>query len=199
MFIQIIEGTVADAARLRRQFDSWLADLRPGATGWLGSTGGITADGQFVMAVRFDAPSSAEANAARPAQGAWWSETETCFEGPATFHDTDDVRVWAEGSDGAGFVQMMQARVADRERFTALTAEMAEAFKDFRPDSIGHVHVWLPDGRLHVVDWFTSETEARAAEKKEPPADLEEKFGEWMGLCSDVRWIDLPDPWLASP
>ena len=47
MFIQVIQGKVADAEGLRTCLDRWLTDLQPGATGWLGSTGGVTDDGMF--------------------------------------------------------------------------------------------------------------------------------------------------------
>ena len=48
MFIQVIQGKVADAEGLRAAMDRWGRDLQPGATGWLGTTGGITDDGTFV-------------------------------------------------------------------------------------------------------------------------------------------------------
>jgi len=40
MFIQVIQGKVADAEGLRAAMDRWGRDLQPGATGWLGTTGG---------------------------------------------------------------------------------------------------------------------------------------------------------------
>ena len=45
MFVQMIEGRVSDREGLHRQMDQWMGDLRPGATGFLGSTVGVTDDG----------------------------------------------------------------------------------------------------------------------------------------------------------
>ena len=42
MFVQVIEGRVSDRDGLRRQMDKWESELRPGATGFLGSTAGVT-------------------------------------------------------------------------------------------------------------------------------------------------------------
>ena len=50
MFVQIIEGRTSDAAGLMRMGERWEAELRPGATGFLGATIGVTADGRFINA-----------------------------------------------------------------------------------------------------------------------------------------------------
>ena len=42
MFIQVITGKVTDADGFRRQDQKWNDELRPGATGFLGSTAGTT-------------------------------------------------------------------------------------------------------------------------------------------------------------
>jgi hypothetical protein len=53
MFVQIIEGRVADRDGLRSQMDRWMAELRPGAEGFLGTTAGVTDDGRAVCFARF--------------------------------------------------------------------------------------------------------------------------------------------------
>ncbi|MCW2493808.1 MAG: hypothetical protein JWN47_3172, partial [Frankiales bacterium] len=40
MFIQVIQGKVADEAGLRRSRDRWKEELQPGAIGDLGTTSG---------------------------------------------------------------------------------------------------------------------------------------------------------------
>lgn len=54
MFVQVIQGKVADADRLRRQSEIWLRDIKPKAQekGCLGFTGGITSDGRLVWLAR---------------------------------------------------------------------------------------------------------------------------------------------------
>ncbi len=46
MFVQAIEGRVADREGLRRQLERWMSELRPGAQGFLGSTAGVTDGGE---------------------------------------------------------------------------------------------------------------------------------------------------------
>ena len=42
MFIQIIQGTVVDADALQRSIARWRTEIKPGAHGYQGSTGGVT-------------------------------------------------------------------------------------------------------------------------------------------------------------
>jgi hypothetical protein len=41
MFVQVIQGQVSDAARVRAQLDRWVEEVAPAAVGWLGSTSGV--------------------------------------------------------------------------------------------------------------------------------------------------------------
>ena len=40
MFVQVIQGQVADAGEVRAALDRWAAEVAPGSIGWLGSTPG---------------------------------------------------------------------------------------------------------------------------------------------------------------
>jgi len=105
MFIQIIQGTCRDADTLHRQLDMWRQEQGPMAEGWLGGTYGITDDDKFVGVVRFESKEAAARNSTRPEQGAWWAETEKCFDGEVTFHDCDEAMEFLDGgADDAGFV-----------------------------------------------------------------------------------------------
>ena len=53
MFVQIITGTTRDAEAFIVQGAPWNTELRPGATGFLGSTAGVGADGTVVVLARF--------------------------------------------------------------------------------------------------------------------------------------------------
>ena len=48
MFVQVIQGKVSDAGAVRQHMDTWKAEVTPGAAGWLGSSGGVTADGRLI-------------------------------------------------------------------------------------------------------------------------------------------------------
>ena len=53
MFIQLIKAKVKDREGVQRLSERWMAELRPGAEGFLGATIGITDDGTLVDLARF--------------------------------------------------------------------------------------------------------------------------------------------------
>src|SRR2546423_841431 len=107
MFIQVIEGKVGDPELLRRQTEAWRREIKPGAKGYLGSTGGITPDGRGITLARFESEAAARANSERSEQGSWWNETAKAFDGEVTFRDCRDVdELLGGGSNDAGFVQI---------------------------------------------------------------------------------------------
>jgi hypothetical protein len=197
MFVQVIEGRVADREGLRRQMDRWKDELRPGASGFLGSTGGVTDDGHVIVVARFESAEAAKSNSERPEQDQWWAETQRCFEGEVTFTDSDDAETYLDGgSNDAGFVQVMKTSGIDRARIQALDKSFEEHGAAFRPDLIGGLRVWTgPDSSIEVA-YFTSEAEARVGEKQEAPAELADQMAEFEGLMANTEFSDLRDPWL---
>jgi hypothetical protein len=200
MFIQVIKGQATDREGLRRQFDRWSEELRPGAAGFLGSTAGITDDGQFIAVARFETADASRANSQRDEQGAWWAETEKCLEG-VTFHDsTEVITMQGGGSNKAGFVQVMCGRVTDTDKMDALRPRMGEmesAMKRHRPDVLGDVIAVNADNSYTDVVYFESEAEARQGETKEMPPELGALFGELMSAIAVDEYIDLKDPWIV--
>jgi hypothetical protein len=199
MFLQIIQGQVGDVAGARQAIERWQLDLAPAAPGWLGATYGITDDGTLVAVVRFESKETAQRNSVRPEQQAWWPELERCFAGPVTFHDCDDVMLLLSGgSDQAGFVQVIQGRVRDRDRMHALAAQSGDVVAKVRPDVIGATIAVDETGFFTETVAFTSEQQARAAEQQELPADAARLLAEEMSLLDDVRYLDLHEPWFTS-
>ena len=197
MFIQVIQGKVADESSLRAVMDRWVRDCQPGAVGWLGSTSGITDDGTFVGVVRFESEDAARRNGERPEQDAWWNEAEKCFAGEVTFLDSSDVTTWlAGGSDDAGFVQVIEGHLQDPERMRSMMEQHSDEIRQMRPEIIGAT-VAVRDGGDYVQTiYFTSEAEAREGEKVEPPQDVAEAMAEEM---RDARFFDLRHPTMMSP
>jgi hypothetical protein len=199
MFIQVITGTTADPGGLRRQLDRWDRELRPGAAGYLGGTGGVTDDGRFFMAARFESEEAAQRNSAREEQGAWWAETEK-FVDNAAFLDSVEVSTMSGGgSNDAKFVQVMRGRITDKEKAPALMARFAElqpAMAEGRPDILGDVTVIHSDGSYSDIIYFTSEADAREGEKKEAPAEMQAMFEEFAAAMPVDEYLDLRDPWL---
>jgi hypothetical protein len=197
MFVQVIEGEVADRESLRRQLEHWLSELRSGAKGYLGSTGGVTDDGYAVVFARFESSDAARANSERPEQGRWWTETEKCFDGDVTFSDADEVDTFLSGgSDSAGFVQIMKGSAPDRATMRRLDESLSQHAAAFRPDLIGGIRAWTGPTTYVEAAYFTSEQEARANESKEPPAEMAEQLAEFEDIMRDVRYLDLREPWL---
>jgi hypothetical protein len=198
MFVQVIEGKVSDEAGLRRQMDRWEADLRPGAAGFLGSTGGVTDDGVGFAIARFESAAAAKANSDRPEQGEWWAETEKCYDGAVSFRDSEDVEEFlAGGSNDARFVQVMKtADGPDRTEMKDLDKQFEKHASTWRPDLIGGVRVWMGPRSTVEVNYFRSEAEARANESKEPPAELAELFSKYAQATANTEFLDLREPWL---
>lgn len=199
MFIQVITGTTSDRDGVQRQFDRWDRELRPGATGFLGSTGGVTDDGRLIVAARFESEEAARRNSDRDEQGAWWAETEKYLQNVA-FRDSINVtKMGGGGSNDAGFVQVMRGRVTDQEKAAELMARAPEfeaAMQGQRPDVLGDVTALHADGTYTDLIYFTSEAEAREGEKKPMPAELQAMFEEFMAAMTVDEYLDLKEPWL---
>jgi hypothetical protein len=197
MFVQVIEGRVADREGLRRQMDRWMAELRPSASGYLGTTAGIADDDRGYALARFESAAAAKANSERPEQGRWWAETEKCFDGRVTFADSEEIDEFlAGGSDAAGFVQLMKGTAPDRERLRRMDSRLGEHAASFRPDLIGGIRVWTGPSTYIEAAYFTSEAEARANETNEPPAELAAEMAEFTEMMANIEFIDLREPWL---
>lgn len=200
MFVQVITAKVVDEEGLRRQVERWEQELRPGAEGFLGSTGGVTADGRVVLLARFESEEAAMRNSERSEQGAWWAETEKMIEDP-TFQNSVEVIVMGGGAfDEAGFVQVMRGRVLDPARMQELrsrTAEFESAMAGHRPDVLGDVTVVHGDGTFTDAVYFVSEAEARRNEGKEMPPEMQAMFEEWTSAATVDEYLDIAEPWLS--
>ena len=102
------------------------------------------------------------------------------------------------GSDAAGFVQVMQGRFKDAESMRAIEAGAEKRLRELRPDLIGGVRAFHGDGSHTEANYFTSEAEARAGEKR-MGAEAPEMASEYMSAIEDVRFFDLTEPMLYSP
>ena len=201
MFVQVIQGQVTDAGKVRAALDRWAAEVAPGAIGWLGSTAGVTGDGRFIALARFESEEAARRNSDRPEQDRWWAETARLFSGEATFKDSSDVTVDLVGEpDEAGFVPVMQGRGTDADRARELMSDDSSAWADFRPEILGSVAVGHGGGAYTMAVYFTSEAEAREGERREPPPELRAQMEEMAALSlGEPEFFDLQEPWLYSP
>lgn len=176
MFIQMIQAACTRQDEANAMLEEWRRDLAPGAAGWLGGTYGFTDDDQLMAVVRFASREEAMANSARPEQGAWAERFLALMDGPAEFHDCDDVTMFLDGgSDDAGFVQIIRGKVADPSRLKAMLADTA-SLHDMRPDILGGTLAVEPDGSFIETVAFTTEAAAREGEKVEPPTEVRQEL-----------------------
>lgn len=194
VFVLLARGPSGDPEVLRRGWEEWHERVASENAAWLGSTGGIASGGKWVAALRYSSEEAAQAVAqpgARP----------DFLTGATSVEVTGDVHL--EDGNGspadARFVQFMRARVPDRHRFEAVEAAAADRFATIRRDFLAGLRAWTGPDLLTVVDWFTSEADARLGEAIEVPDDLAALFGEWMSLLHDVEWTDLSQPWQVTP
>jgi quinol monooxygenase YgiN len=201
MFAQVIQGRAKDAAGLRKQWQRWDQEIKPTAEGFLGSTGGVTPDGEFIAIARFESEEAARSNSSSPEQSAWWDETSQYLEDPM-FHDCSEVDLMNDGgSDDAGFVQVIQGKVTDVEKSRELDRAAQSQMSEMRPDVIGGIVAWHPqNGRFTNAIYFTSEAEARAKEKESMSSPEFEEFMKEFEAISDgePKYLDLPEPWYSS-
>ncbi len=201
MFVQVIQGQVSDAAGLRAQLDAWVAEVAPGAVGWLGSTAGVTQDGRAIALARFESEDAARRNSERPEQGAWWEGFVALFDDEPVVHDSTSVEVDTSGDPAeAGFVQVMQGRTSDPERARELMADDTVDWATARPDVLGSVNVGHDDDSWTMATYFISEEAAREGEKKEPPPEMQKLMEQLNELSvGEMSFFDLQDPWLHAP
>ncbi len=201
MFIQVFKGHVADAAPVRAHLDRWVAEVAPGAEGWLGSTAGVTDDGLLVALARFESEEAARRNSDRPEQSAWWEELSAQFTDEPVFQDSTSVDVDTPGDPSrAGFVQVMQGRTSNPDRARELMADDPTDWQEFRPDILGTLNIGHDDGTWTMAIYFASEEAAREGEQKEPPPEMQQMMKEMESLTvGEPTFYDLKEPWMHAP
>jgi len=195
MFVQVISGTVTDLDAFERLGERWEQELRPGATGFLGTTEGVTDDGRFVLVARFESKEAASANSARPEQGEFAAEMQQVTS-DVVFHDCSRVvTLFGGGKDTAAFVQVMRGRVRDAAQADDLFAHTADTEKVLgaaRPDVVGEVIAIHDDGDGYTdVVYFSSEAEARANEQRELPPEAQARLQQLQSALEIDEYLDL--------
>jgi hypothetical protein len=194
MFVQIIQGTVTDADALQRSVERWRKEIKPGAHGYLGSTGGVTPDCRGITIVRFESEADAQANSDRAEQGAWWNEASKAFGDDVTFHNSTQVQsIFGGGTDSAGFVQVLQGRTKDQAAMRETAVAIQDELHALRPDILGVVIAFHGDGGFTQTIYFSSQEAARASEKAmQDKPELSERLR--ATIEGDLTFFDLNEP-----
>ncbi|MGW0227941.1 hypothetical protein ACWDWO_06485 [Actinopolymorpha singaporensis] len=197
MFIEVIQGHVTNPGALRASVERWVEYLAPRAEGWLGSTSGVAADGTAIALAMFDSEAAALATNKQADQAAWRRAAEVLFTGGVSVHNCSDVMTMLIGyPDEAGFVQVLQCRVANPDRWQALVAQSEAVLRRERPEILGTVIAVHDDDPARITEavYFTSEFEARVGEQK---ALLSPEVSRvFHDMRTDLTYIDIHEPWL---
>ena len=108
-----------------------------------------------------------------------------------TSHDCDDALTFLD--DDAGFVQVMQGRLADPARFLKLMDLLMDVLHQTRPEIIGAIIAIEADGTFAETVAFRSGESAREGELKQIPAQIRQRWEDSMAQMQG----DLAGP--ASP
>jgi hypothetical protein len=193
MFVQFIRATITDVEGLRAHLKRGRVELTPGVVGFLGSTAGVSTNDDFVVLARYDSAAACTASRARPESEAWWRDLEAFIDGEPVVKESGRVSVLISGTDNAGFVQIMEG-TGDPAALAALDERFLELAPTYRPDIMGGYRAYFDDGTWADITYFTSETEARAGESREMPAEVAQLFEEFGRVAGIVAYHDLTEP-----
>lgn len=201
MFVQILQGKVADAAGVRSELDRWWRELGPAAPGWRRFTAGLSDDGHFLALLRFDSRESYRRYRARPEQKAWLGGLEFCLTAPVTIIECPSGHLLEAGdSEAAGFIQVVQGRVIDPARFAAIRPQAERTLRRHAPHVLGVAFLEHADGDGHFteVTYCTSERETRAAERQ-MPVEMAVLLGTQRSFVEDFHLIECRELGICRP
>jgi hypothetical protein len=138
VFIRILRGQAYDGAATLAEVGRWCRDLGGGVLGWRRLTAGIGDGGELVLAFRYDTEAAARRDRDRPELAAWQAAAERHLTGPGQWYDCPVVHTMKDGDTGeAGFVRVVQGRLADPVRLAAMRAEVERTLRARAPHVLG--------------------------------------------------------------
>jgi hypothetical protein len=196
VFLQVFRCQVDDTDAAHGSLDRWMGTLDGTSDGWLGTTAGVTPGGDSLTLTRFASEEDARRTNEGPAGDAWRTEMAALSPAPLSVQDCSEVLTQLRGdTTDAGFVQVLQGRIADLERLERALEVASPWEAGARPDIIGGLLALHGDGGFTQTVYFTSEAEARDGERAQAPSETAE-IGDLVG---DLAFFDLPQPWAYAP
>lgn len=196
MFVFTVEARTSAPDALRGHVLRWPSDVGTIADGWLGNTAGVSAEGKFLLLMRFRSEESALITSDRPEYGTWW---QVCRQhlatSPVFTPSTNITGILGGGSDTAAAVQITRGRAAPNRLREGLR-ELESMAVGERSGVIGGIVAWHEENRFTEALYFSSPDPARLQAQATP-------LGRFMAAhASSIEYasvIELPDPWLTSP
>lgn len=199
MFIRILRGQAFNGAAMRTEIARWPQALSAGAPGWQRLTAGIGNDGELVLVLRYDTEVAARRDRERPELGAWQGSVERHLVGPGQWYDCPVVHTMKDGDTGdAGFLRVVQGRLADPVRLAAMRAEVEHTLRERAPHVLGVTVAEHADGTgFTEITYLTSERETRAAERQ-MAVEMAVQLGTVRSYMEGLEEVELREPLIAS-
>jgi hypothetical protein len=200
MFIRILRGQAHDAAATLAEVARWRRELGAGVLGWRRLTAGIGDAGELVLALRYDTEAAGTQDRDRPELAAWQRSVERHLTGPGRWYDCPVVHTMKAGDAGeAGFVRVVQGRLADPIRLAAMRDEVERTLRDRAPHVLGVTVAEHADGTgFTELTYLTSERDTRAADRQ-MPVEMAVQLGTVRSYVEGLEEVELRAPVLASP
>jgi hypothetical protein len=192
VFIRILRGQVLDGAATLAEVSRWRQELGTGVLGWRRLTAGIGDGGELVLALRYDTEAAAWRDRDRPELAAWQASAERHLDGPGRWYDCPVVHTMKDGDAGeAGFVRVVQGRLADPIRLAAMRAEVERTLRDRAPHVLGVMVAEHADGTgFTELTYLTSERETRAADRQ-MPVEMAVQLGTVRSYVEALEEVEL--------
>ena len=199
MFIRILRGQVVDGRATLAEVNRWRHELGAGVLGWRRLTAGIGEDGELVLVVRYDTEAAAWQDQDRPELAAWQAAADRHLTAPGRWYDCPVVHTMKNGDTGeAGFVRVVQGRLADPVRLAAMRAEVERTLRDRAPHVLGVTVAEHADGTgFTELTYCTSERETRAADRQ-MPVEMAIQLGTVRSYVEGLQEVELRAPLLCS-
>jgi hypothetical protein len=199
VFIRILRGQAFNGAATRTELARWPQALSAGAPGWQRLTAGIGNEGELVLVLRYDTEAAARRDRERPELAAWQGSVERHLVDPGQWYDCPVVHTMKVGDTGeAGFVRVVQGRLADPVRLAAMRAEVERTLRDRAPHVLGVTVAEHADGTgFTEITYLTSERETRAADRQ-MPVEMAVQLGTVRSYMEGLEEVELREPLLAS-
>lgn len=195
MFVLEVDARTARPEAVRERVLAWPAEVGVHATGWLGSTGGVSPDGHFLLLMRFASQEAAWITSDLPSNQRWWEACRGSLETEPAFQEsTEVIGILRGGSDDAAAVVVTRGAASPlrmRENLRRLESLTA----DERAGLIGGIVAWHGGERFTEILYASARPEELRRLSAEPTP-----LGRFMAdVSTGAQEIDLDDPWLLSP
>ncbi|HEX2374929.1 MAG TPA: hypothetical protein VHO93_13195 [Actinomycetota bacterium] len=199
MYIWILRGQAFDGPATLAEVGRWRQELGAGVPGWRRLTAGIGDGGELVLALRYDTEAAARRDRDRPELAAWQASLERHLTGPGQWYDCPVVHTMKAGDAGdAGFVRVVQGRLADPVRLATMRAEVERTLRDRAPHVLGVTVAEHADGTgFTELTYLTSERESRAADRQ-MPVEMAVQLGTVRSYVEGLEEVELRRPLLWS-